>query len=236
MATYRTVASDISEIIQQTFDDRKVEFAQVFFWVIVVADRLRMLHEVKRRSGAFVTSFVVDVLTDAARNNRPYIPLPGRIYDLDMDGAVDYIGYFVDGNDGLGYQWRTFGRSRPSQISSQKGFHKSPSIRNPIMVREGDKLYLLGISPDTPKVEVGLKLALPDVTEVDPDAELPFPVELLYVLQQHVLSIARFALAVPDTKLKNDGTESMPGAQQAPLGKTVSVNDPVITDPSNSVQ
>ena len=234
MATYRTITSDIVLLLKQDIDDREIAEAQVMYWVLVVADRLRMLHGVKRSSGAYVTTFVLDIQNDADLGGRRYVTIPGRIYDLDMDGAIKYMKYFIPGSDGQFLREVAFWRTTPAQARSQAGHpDRKPSPHNPQMYREGDRIYLLGVDQNAQKVEAGLALTLPNIEEITDDMldqELPFPAELIMILQRHVMDLGRWTLSVPKTKLENDGTER--GNRMDPdmpmPGKTTSVNDPIM--------
>ena len=52
METLRTITSDVRRTLKQTKDDLEIPEMQLMYWVLVVADRLRMQHIVKRSSGA----------------------------------------------------------------------------------------------------------------------------------------------------------------------------------------
>lgn len=228
MATYRTVTDDLLVILKQHFDDREITFAQALWWVILAADRLKMLHIAKRESGAFMTTFVVDTQGDADLNDRRFISLPAQIYDMDLDAGVDYMAYFVQGEDKHLTRIQ-FYRTSPAQARSQSGNpDRKPSPRNPHYYREGNRLYLLGVTSDVEKVEIGLFLTLPDITAVDIDQEIPFPAELMLILQRNVMEIGRWALTLPAAKLNNTASERNQPVLPTDPGKTVSVNDPVL--------
>lgn len=228
MATYRTVTDDLLVILKQHFDDREITFAQVLWWVILAADRLKILHISKRESGAFMTTFVVDTQGDADLNDRRFISLPAQIYDMDLDAGVDYMAYFVQGEDKHLTRIQ-FYRTSPAQARSQSGNpDRKPSPRNPHYYREGNRLYLLGVTSDVEKVEIGLFLTLPDITAVDIDQEIPFPAELMLILQRNVMEIGRWALTLPAVKLNNTASERNQPVLPTDPGKTVSVNDAVL--------
>lgn len=243
MPTYRTIRDDLSILLKQHFDEREILPAQVLYWVIVCADRLRVLHMQKRDSGAFLSSFIADVEMDAAKNNRLFISLPSAIYDLDLDRGVDYICYYLptaDGGTETGELQRIqFWRATPGQIRTASGNSDSaPSPYNPMFYREGQRLYFAGVHPDVEQVEVGIFAALPDVTTIDSDnlldTEVPFPNELIAILQRNVLSIGRWTLSLPEDKANNDGGERVEGQPPASPAPTTSVNAPeaIITTPT----
>jgi hypothetical protein len=228
MPTYRTITDDLLITLKQHFDDREITFAQCLFWVLLAGNRLKMLHISKRESGAFMTTFVVDTQTDPDLNNRMYVTLPWQIFDMDLDAGVDYMAYFIPGEDRHLTRIQ-FWRTNPAQARSQSGDpDRAPSPRNPHFYREGYRLYLLGIDVDVTKIEVGLFLTLPDITDVDIDEEMPFPHELMLILQRNVLDIGRWMLAMPATKLNNTGSERNQPMLTSDPGKSVSINDPVL--------
>lgn len=245
MVSIRVIRDDIKMSGGQMFDDQKVSDAQIEYWIIAHADLLSKKHienqgvHEQKRSGLFLKTFVRDIaldddgdFTDGNPLCRKYITLPRSIYDIEMDGGVDYMCYYVSGEcDGCPPRFikTTFSRTTPMLLSIRgKTQYEKPSPKNPYWYREEDRLWLIGIE-SVPlsilsKVEVGLLTTLPDVINIDIDEPLRFPAELLPVLKRYVIDMLRINMGLPGTKLRNDGTEVPPAAQQrtAPL---VSVND-----------
>lgn len=231
MATFRTVASNIELYAKQLFDDREIPFGQILFWVIEAGDRLRLLHEAKRSSGAFEYWYVVNIETDPTKFDHLYITLPARIYDMDMDGAVRNISYHIENNCGPDFLRVDFVRTTRSGAHIRNGKPDEVwSPRNPGYYRLNNRLYLLGVDPDVQQLEITLKTTLPDVTDPNVvDREMDFPPETLLILEQYVLANVRYALGLAPVKLKNDGTERGNQPQQIlNADKTTSVNSPVL--------
>lgn len=226
MTTWKAVVSDIMLLLKQVIDDKEIPYDQVYYWTIITADRLLMLHNVKRLSGAFITRYQVDVLTNA--QEELYVPLPHKIYDLDMDAAVEDLAYYDPeecGDDWLRVQF--FRTDRSTLRSRAKHPDEKPAPMRPYFYRQGPNLFLVGPRKSIEHVEMSLMITLPDIQSVNPDAEIDFPAELLGILQKHVLDLGRWTLAAKETKVVNDGNEREPSRTLPQLGKVTSVNDPV---------
>ena len=217
--------SDIMLMLKQVIDDKEIPYEQVYYWTIITADRMRMLHNVKRASGAFIKRYTVGVQNT---NGELFISLPHRIYDLDMDAAVDDLAYYDPEGCGDEYRRVLFFRSDRSTIRSRsKHPDERPSPIRPYFYRQGERLFLVGPRASIQQVEVSLMVTLPDIQSVDPDAQIEFPDELLGILQKQVLDLGRWVLAAPETKLVNDGKERAEAKAPPQLGKTASVNSPI---------
>lgn len=231
METLRTIWNDVRRDLKQGKDDLEIPNKQGWYWTLVIADRLRMQHIVKRRSGAFLHTFVLPVQMDTTFPGRPYVELPVSVYDLDLDAGIYNLSYF-DNDDGYPPQFTrmTISRTEPNKERSRSmNPYERACANNPKFWREGPRLYLLGVDAAyVENIEAKLYANLPDINDVDPDAVLDFPKELIVPLKRALLDMGRFALALPGQYLNNDGT-NRPAQQVAGTpGKTVSVNDPLI--------
>jgi hypothetical protein len=238
METLRTIWYDIRRDLKQVKDDLEVSDAQGMYWTLVVADRLRMQHIVKRRSGAFLTTFVLPVQSDATFTNRRYVVLPKSIYDLDLDSGVHQLSFYAQGSTTPQFLRVTFHRTDPARYRTRAmSFYQRATPDRPYFWREGSRLYLdLGesVAPNVypANIEAKLYCNLPDITEVDAlnlaDQPLDFPKELLYPLKRAIIDMGRFVLSLPGQYLRNDGT-NRPAQEVTGLPeKTVSVADPVV--------
>lgn len=229
METLRTIWSDVKRTLAQTKDDLDIPDMQGWYWTLVVADRLRMQHIVKMRSGAYLTRFVLPVLTDTAFTSRYYVTLPRSIYDIDLDAAVECLCYWRPSACTPDYERITFFRSDFSRIRSRAmSKYQMPDPAHPYFLREGDRLYLEGVAAGLNNIEAHLYTTLPDVDSVDPDMPLDFPKELIYPLIRALRDMGRFALAMPGEHLTNDGTNRPAGRVAGAPEKTVSVYDPLV--------
>lgn len=236
--TLRTIVDDVSTDLKQVFDDRSIEPAQVAYWVLLVASRLKSQHISKISSGAYLHVFVdipVDVVNSSNNPNdiakRKRIELPSAIFDFDKDGGVDYIAYYAEDLDDCleapEFTNRTFQRTTPQE--AQRLYYdkfEKPSPRNPYFYRNGKYVYFLGIEcVDVDTVEIGIYATFPPLTEINLDDTFEFPEELLLILKRQVLDLGRFALKMPEDKV-NDGKDGVYD-KEVSNQKLVSVNDPV---------
>lgn len=233
MESLRTIWADMARDLKQNSADLEIPDAQGMYWTLVVADRMRMQHIVKRRSGAYLTTFVLPVEDDAVFKGRRYVVLPRSIYDIDLDGAVESLSYFDHEACGPGFKEVILFRTDPSRLRTRSlSLYQRATPEHPYFWREGDRLYLDGPDPELPAIEAKLYTTLPDITEVDPDAPLDFPKELLVPLKKEVLAMGRFALALPGQHLVADGT-NRPAAQVALAPQTSSVNNTFNNNPND---
>lgn len=95
--TYRFVVYDIEKNLKASFDDADFTFNQILYWVQVVANRLRLQHNMATNSDLFTSTFnSVTVNTDT--KGRKYIDLPVQVMDLPSNGGIIYITYNLDTN------------------------------------------------------------------------------------------------------------------------------------------
>jgi hypothetical protein len=236
----RYVVDDIANDLKQVFADKSIEKAQIAYWVMLVANRLKSQHIEKRSSGAYVHSFTgipVQVVTTGTNPNniagRKRITLPSAIYDFHNDGGIDYISYYdedaedADCMERPEFTYVTFTRTTPKDSQRLYGdkFEK-PSAKNPYFYRQGQYVYFLGIEcADIETVEIGIYSTFDPLTEINLDDAFEFPEELLLILKRQVLDLGRFALRIPEDRM-NDGTDSV-NVQNVSEQKLVSVNDPI---------
>lgn len=230
METLRTICADIAIDLKQVKDDLEIPDRQLWYWVLFTADRLRMLHIQKRRSGAFLSTFILPVTKASPFPDRPFVTLPVSIYDFDLDAGVESLSYYDEDECGPGFKKVILARTSPSEMRWLGKSVYQKSCNNPQYWREHEKLYLDGVSPELENIEAKLYATLPDFSDVDPDAPLDFPKELLMMLKSEVLRNGRFALALPGQYLTNDGTNRPRG--ETPLApQTTSVNNEVAQSP-----
>lgn len=243
METLRTVSNDLLVTARQMFDDRKISLMQMQYWVLIAADRLLSQRIEKQglenqgRSGRWMTTFVLTIHKDDHAEPLGnticgrYVNLPEDVYDYHNDLGIDYMtGYFADECDGCPRGFEVmFTRTTPTRLHTRgKTAYEKPTTQQPQWFRERDRLWLFGIETvplaTLGKVEVGLLCTLPTVNEAALDQPLNFPKERIENLCRYVLDRIRTDISLPNTKLRNDGTE---GPQVAPIGRSpISVNDP----------
>jgi len=225
-ATIRYVVYNLLNSLKQIYDDASLTPFKVFFWVMTLADQLRYQHIVKSGTGAFVYKFDVDVEVDSV-TGRNFFTLPAGIYDMQDDGAIQYITYSPEADMSLPlFASVTFTRTSPEK-AARLYFREDekPKPQNPYFYRQNEKIFLLGVEEiNITSLEVGLITSLnPADLTIDIDTPLDLPAHLLPILERRILDLGRFVMSVPNDKL-NDGSgwES----KNMPTQKLVSVNDP----------
>lgn len=232
----RHIVDDIVLDLRQNFDDKRIQVAQIAYWVIIVGNRLKAQHIQKRSSGAFLTTFaeipvtVSEITGENLVRYRKYFDLPKCIYDFNNDEAIHYITYSVVPELRHALPPITqvkFSRTTPAALKSLYMHpYTIPEPKKPFFYRSGQRIYLLGVEcVDIKNVEVGLFLSIPPVTEIDLDEVFDFPEELIFVLKKNVLDMGRFALMMPQERV-NDGDDAT-STNQVPTNKLTSVNDPI---------
>lgn len=240
MDTLRTIASDLRRILKQNNAELELPDAQLHHWTLYHADRLRMQHIVKRRSGAFLTTFVLPVLSDPLFADRRYVELPHSIYDLDLDAGVQSLSFYEQSGSRPEFTRVELFRTDPSRFHSRWMSEYERPPRQRYFWREGKRLWFDGLSvgANIPNIEAKLYTTLPTVQELDAqsllDVPLEFPRELMAPLMQAVISMGRFALALPGQHLTNDGTNRPAAMTLGKPEKTMSVNNPIVNTGSDA--
>jgi hypothetical protein len=210
--TYRYVVYDIEKSLKKTFDDADITFNQILYWVMVVANRLRVQQTLSTNTDFFTSTYCpVDVLTDS--KGRKYIDLPAQIMDLPDNAGVVYITYNVDTCSCAGpafaqtfFQGVNLGEVQHLYLDK----YTTPSAKSPYFYRVGDRvngvdvnrLYLLGLECiDVTDVEIAIKASLDPKTICDLDDELPLPDELIQMLITEVLQLGRFVMMIPEERI-----------------------------------
>jgi len=224
-ATIRYVVYNLLNSLKQIYDDASLTPFKVFFWVMTLADQLRYQHIVKSGTGAFVYKFDVVVEIDPV-TGRNFFTLPSGIYDMENDGAVQYITYAP----GVDLSLPLFASVSFTRTSPEKAARlyfredEKPKPENPYFYRQNEKIFLLGVEEiNLTSLEVGLITSLnPADLTIDIDTPLDLPAHLLPILERRILDLGRFAMAIP-SDLQNDGAAWE--SKNLPTQKLVSVND-----------
>lgn len=209
MATWRKVSYDILTALKLRYDDASITLAHVVYWVGIYANRLLILHQKKRDSGAYLSEFVITPsLIHFDAGGRAYFDLPAAIYDYDNDKGIDYISYYPDGFKRVTFSRTTRAIARRLYFTTEE----TPQPDNPYFYRIGSRIYILGLECiQIPALDVGLRTTLEDVEPCDLDEEMNFPGELLPVLQRQVMDLGRWVLMMPaDRTNTGDALDSEP--------------------------
>jgi len=227
METLRTIWDDVKLLLKQLKDDLDIPDNQGRYWVLLAADAMRLSHILARNSGAFLTNFALPIARDATTGRR-YCLLPRSIYDIEKDGGVETLCYYVPNAERQEFARITFFRTDPSRARTMyMNAYGRPTPEHPYFWREGDRLYLDGPGDTVDTLEAWLYTTLPDITQIDSfiDEPFEFPKELLHPLTMHVMNKSRLSLMFPRLEQMNDGSPSPDGAAIGKPEKTASVND-----------
>lgn len=249
MATWGQFVEDIMLEFGWNHDDAEKSKASVLYNVRLVAARLLQGHVQKndtlgpgqRDSDAFMCTYVLDVQQDEGLHDRYYFDLPTTIFDMDKDGAIRYITYFLTEEEPgcpPEIQRIQFSRTTADRLYALQGStYQRPSPKTPYFIRANSKVspnpgnnrvYLFGVE-ELDQVEVGLFAGIPPMSDILPTDDIPLPDELLYILKRHVLDLGRWSLALPVERLRNDGRDFERGETPLNMPKMVSVNDPSLS-------
>jgi hypothetical protein len=218
--TYRYVVYDIEKTLKKNFDDADITLTQIIYWVMVVANKIRMQHDMVVNADMFTSTYCpVAILED--EKGRKYIDLPTPIMSLPNNAGVVYMSYNVDTNccSGPAFAQTEF---QPVNVNEVKHIYldeyTKPSAKNPYFYRIGDKvngvsvnrLYLLGLEcVAVLDLEIAVKSSLDPKTLCDLDDEMPIPDELIQDLIVEVLQLGRFVMMIPEERVNvgDDGVQ-----------------------------
>jgi hypothetical protein len=232
--TYRYVVYDLQKNFNATFDDADFTFNQILYWVMVVANRLRVQQTMATNSDLFTSTFDdIPVLTDT--KGRKYIDLPVQIMDLPNNAGVVYITYNEETCNCAGpafaqvwFQGVNLGSVQHLYLDE----YTKPSSTNPYFYRVGHKvdgsgvnrLYLLGVECIPVKtVEIAVKSSLDPKKLCDIDEEIPLPDEMIQDLVMQVLQLGRFIMLMPK-EVTNEGEDE--GELNAQMYANRAINPP----------
>ncbi len=236
--TYRFVVYDIEKNLKASFDDADFTFNQILYWVQVVANRLRLQHNLATNSDLFTSTFnSVAVSTDV--KGRKYVDLPIQVMDLPNNGGIIYITYNLETNkcEGPAFAQTWFqGVNIGSVQHLYLDEYTKPNPKNPYFYRVGDKVdsvdvnrvYLLGLEcVPVADVEMAVKSVLDPSKTCDIDEHVPLPDAMIQDLMMQVLQLGRFVMmmpseavnsgedeATPDTRLYANRAVNLPESQQ----------------------
>lgn len=219
--TYRYVVYDLQKNFNSTFDDADFTFNQILYWVMVVANRLRVQQTLANNSDLFTSTFNdIPVLSDS--NGRKYIDMPVQIMDLPNNSGVVYITYNEEtcNCDGPTFAQVWFQGINVGSVQNLYGDeYMRPSSTNPYFYRIGHKvdevgvnrLYLLGVECVPVKtVEIAVKSSLDPKKLCNIDEEIPLPDEMIQELVMQVLQLGKFIMMMPKENVNDGADETQP--------------------------
>jgi hypothetical protein len=248
MPTYNDLSADILSTAGYTHDDAKRSKNSILFNIGIAIDRLKRerLEKGLRNTGSrgltqMLTTFLIPVNYESTLNGRGYFDLPGQVYDIQQNGGIDYIVYNRASGCKDNLVGKHFSLTSPSAVDGlYHSVMQRPRPELPYYYRgrynDGttlytDRVWLMGIASALQSVEVGLYLTVGDILIKDPDEEIDLPPDMVLLVKNMVLSLERWAMAVPEESLKNDGRDRPVGWSARSLPPTtVSVNAPSLNE------
>lgn len=253
MPTYDQITDDIMVAMGYTHDDSLRNKEAVLYNVKLAVDKLKSQQLQKnkevgdyRRNSDMVSTFIVpithndvadEVVTDF---DATYFDLPTAIYSLAHDGGVSFIRYLRNeipfGCPPAVALTPFTGASLASIHTFYQSVYQRPQNSRPYFARAKarigeiykDRVYLFGVPQDVKHLLVGL-YAAPDFTDIDPDEDIGLPPHLLLPLKQMIIDLERWALQIPQERLKNDGRHLEPN-EIVRTERQMSVNNPINLD------
>jgi hypothetical protein len=215
--TYRYVIHDLQKSFNAAFDDADFTLTEILYWVMVVANRMRVQQTMATNTDLFTSTFSsVEVKTDS--KGRKYIDLPVEIMDLPNNSGIVYITYNEETCkcEGPSFAQVAFqGVNLGSVHHLYLDEYTKPTAKDPYFYRIGDhidgvkvnRIYLLGVECIPIKdIEIAVKATLDPKTLCNLDEEIPLPAELIQELMMQVLQLGRFVMMMPKESI-NDGTD-----------------------------
>lgn len=216
--TYRYVIHDLQKSFNAAFDDADFTLNQILYWVMVVANRMRVQQTLVTNTDLFTSTFSsVEVKTDS--KGRKYIDLPVQIMDLPNNSGVVYITYNEETCKCEGpsfaqvfFQGINLGSVQHLYLDE----YTKPSAKNPYFYRIGDhidgvkvnRIYLLGLEcVPVSDIEIAVKATLDPKTLCNVDEDIPLPEEMIQELMMQVLQLGRFVMMMPKESI-NDGEDT----------------------------
>lgn len=215
--TYRYVVYDLDKSFNAAFDDADFTLNQILYWVMVVANRMRLQQTMATNTDLFTSTFSsVEVKTDS--KGRKYIDLPVQIMDLPNNSGVIYITY---NEETCKCEGPTFAQVFFQGVNLGSVQHlyldeyTKPDAKNPYFYRIGDhidgvkvnRIYLLGLECVPVKdVEIAVKATLDPKNICSLDEDIPLPDEMIQELMMQVLQLGRFVMMMPQESI-NDGED-----------------------------
>lgn len=254
MLTYDQATDEIMVTMGYTHDDRLRNREAVMYNVKLAVDKIKVQQLQKskevgdyRKNSDMLSTFIVplthnDVADDVLNDfDASFFDLPTSIYSLPHDGGVSFVRYLRNeipfGCPPAVALTPFTGASLASIHTFYLSEYQKPKPQRPYFARakaltsEGvhkDRVYLFGVSEDVKHLLVGL-YAAPDFTAIDPDAPIDVPEHLVMPLKQMVIDLERWAIQVPQERLKNDGRHLEPG-ETVRTERLMSLNNPIQLD------
>lgn len=245
--TYNDLVYDILNTLGANNDDAVRSKAAVLFNIAMCMDRLKR-ERLEKELGMSGSRGSTDVMTtynaipvnyETGLKKRGYFTLPSEVYDIKQNSGIEYICYNRESGCADNLVGVHFNIATPSEVDNlDGGAFQKPRPAMPYYYRGryndgsnvySDRVWLIGISPQITSVEIGVYLTVGDLLRLNPEENIDMPADMILLVKNMVLGLERWALAVPQEQLRNDGRGSAVGyyARMLPPA-TTSVNAPVM--------
>ncbi len=182
-----------------------------------------------------MTTYIVPIEQETYLNGRNYFDLPSNVYDIRLNGGLEYVTYGNRSNCDKALVGRRFTLASPGEMDMLDGAAlQKPSPANPYYYRARlnngtetftDRVWLAGPGPTVESLEVGLYLTMGDIEDIDPLAEVDLPADMVYLVKRAMLDLGRWCLLIPQQRTKNDGRDFPVNQQPLQPPPGISVND-----------
>jgi len=238
MPTIADFMADIKETLGLNIDDAEWSDGALAYNIGLAIDHVKVqdLNRSSRRGDEVanmseVSRFVVPLSTDDTYGMR-YFDMPGPVYDLPHNGGIDHIAYYRLG----------LPANCPPQVARvqyspttwkllpliQHDPLQRPSEERPRYIRERNKTWVIGQSPQITSVQMGLYLSFPPLSNIDINEEINLAPQLLFNVRRMVLQSGNWLMLQPQERLLNDGRANNVGTETRPTPPIMSINDQVL--------
>lgn len=235
MASLFSIADEVIVSLSLHHDDARIGRIAMAYYVQIAVDKVNSRRITKdysrdiRGASDNLERFIVDLQLNDPNIPFPcmYFDLPATLLSLPFDGGLAWVRYHrsnLPAHCPPDIAGRPFNHTTIGALSNLYNLaYKRPEPQRPYVARDRYRVYVFGVNDLVTKLHVGLFCTLPDMADMDPDAELPLPPEAVADVRRMVIDSARLALLIPE-RLANDGRDL---TEPVRTEKQVSIKDPI---------
>ncbi len=206
--TLRYVVSDCLTILKKETANADLTEAQVQYWAVTIANKLRFQHILKSPTGRYLniyTNIPVQISSTSTNpdlvKNRKYVDLPEAVYDMMAEKGINYICHTQDGTCPPEFMGLLFQPTSPSTAYRLNySPYEEPSPKNPYFYRtDNNRIYFLGLETvNVRSLEMGLYTSIDMRTNrINIDSPLDLTEQHIDILRAQLLSLGSFSSAIP---------------------------------------